>query len=349
MATIKDIAVRANVSSATVSRVLNNDPTLLVTDETRNRIVEVSKELDYTTVRKRRNVKRLESVRSPRIGIILTCSLEEEEDGVDDDPYFSIIRQGVESECLNQGIYTNKIIRSSDSSQEQIIEDIDGLIVIGGMNLSLLNRLKDTLNNIVFINYSPDEDSYDSVMIDFRKATTSAMEHLLNQGFKEIGYIGGSENDDYSDNNLVVRDTRLTIYEEIMKSKGIFRRDQVFIGEYTMTQGYMLMKEAIHKGNLPEAFFIASDSMAIGALRAIQEAHLKVPEDIAIVSFNDILMAKFASVPLTSVKVYTEQLGRVGVKLLLDRINGREIPLKVTVPTKLVIRDSCGAKNKLDS
>ncbi|KMY50949.1 LacI family DNA-binding transcriptional regulator [Peribacillus loiseleuriae] len=343
MATIKDIAVRANVSSATVSRVLNNDPTLLVTDETRNRIVEVSKELDYTTVRKRRNVKRLESVRSPRVGIILTCSLEEEEDGVDD-PYFTSIRQGVESECLNQGIYTNKIIRSSDSSQEQIMEDIDGLIVIGGMNLNLLNRVKATIDHIVFINYSPDEDHYDSVVVDFRKATTSAMEHLLNQGFKEIGYIGGRERAKSLDNNLVIGDMRLTVFEEIMKAKGMYRGDQVFIGEYSMTQGYMLMKEAILKGNLPEAFFIASDSMAIGALRAIQEAHLKVPEDVAIVSFNDIQVAKFASVPLTSVKVYTEQLGREGVKLLLDRINGREIPLKVTVPTKLVIRESCGGK-----
>ncbi|MFJ5621544.1 LacI family DNA-binding transcriptional regulator [Peribacillus loiseleuriae] len=343
MATIKDIADRAKVSSATVSRVLNNDPTLLVTDETRNRIVEVSKELDYTTVRKRRNVKKLENVRSPRIGIIITCSLEEEEDGVDD-PYFTSIRQGVESECLNQGIYTNKIIRSSDSSQEQIMEDIDGLIVIGGMNLSLLNRVKDSLNHIVFINYSPDEDRYDSVVVDFRKATMSAMEHLLNQGFKEIGYIGGRESKDLLDRNAVTGDMRLTIFEEVMKAKGMYRADQVFIGEFSMTQGYMLMKEAIQKGNLPEAFFIASDSMAIGALRAIQEANLKVPEDLAIVSFNDVPIAKFASVPLTSVKVYTEQLGREGVKLLLDRINGREIPLKVTVPTKLVIRESCGGK-----
>lgn len=348
MATIKDIAAYAKVSSSTVSRVLNNDPTLSVADETRNRIIEASKELGYTTVRKRRNEQKLENLSSPRIGIILTCSLEEEEDGVDD-PYFSIIRQGVESECLNQGIYTNKVIRSTDSHQEQIIEDIDGLIVIGGMNLGLLNRLKDSLDNIVFINNSPDEDSYDSVMIDFRKATTSAMEHLLNQGFKEIGYIGGSVSDDFSDNNLVSRDMRLTIYEEIMKSKGTYRRDQVFIGEFSMTQGYQLMKDAISKGNLPEAFFIASDSMAIGALRAIQEANLKVPEDIAIVSFNDVQMAKFASVPLTSVKVYTEQMGRVGVKMLLDRINGREIPLKVTLPTKLVIRDSCGVKKKVDS
>lgn len=344
MPTIKEIADRAKVSSATVSRVLNNDPTLLVTDETRNRIEEVSKELGYTTVRKRRNERKHKKVSSLKIGIIITRSLEEEEDGVDD-PYFSSIRQGVESECMKQGIYMSMIIRSSDSRQEQIIEGLDGLIVIGGMSIGLINRVKGYLDNIVFINYSPDEDCYDSVVVDFGKATTSAMEHLLSQGYKEIGYIGGRESVELTKYKSIIGDTRLTMYKEIMQSKGLYKSERVFIGEFSMTQGYLLMKEAINKGKLPEAFFIASDSMAIGALGAIQEAGLLVPKDIAIVSFNDIHMAKFASVPLTSVKIYTEQLGRVGVQLFLDRINGREIPMKVTLPTKLVIRESCGYKN----
>jgi LacI family transcriptional regulator len=113
-----------------------------------------------------------------------------------------------------------------------------------------------------------------------------------------------------------------------------------------MTQGYELMKDAIKKGNLPEAFFIASDSMSIGAMKALQEANLRVPNDVAIASFNDVQMAKFASTPLTSVKVYTEQMGRIGVQLLLDRIAGRELPLKVTVPTKLFIRDSSVIKKE---
>jgi LacI family transcriptional regulator len=132
-----------------------------------------------------------------------------------------------------------------------------------------------------------------------------------------------------------------------MTSMGHYRKDHVFIGEFSMRQGYELMKEAINKGDLPEAFFIASDSMSIGAMRALQEANLRVPEDIAIASFNDVQMAKFASTPLTSVKVYTEQMGRVGVQLLLDRIAGRELPLKVTVPTKLVIRESSGVNKEV--
>lgn len=116
----------------------------------------------------------------------------------------------------------------------------------------------------------------------------------------------------------------------------------MLIGEYSMREGYRLMKKAIDQGHLPEAFFIASDSMAIGALKALQEAGLQVPRDTAIVSFNGIEEAEFASTPLTTVKVYTEEMGRTGVKLLLDRLNGRTLPHHVTLPTTLIVRQSCG-------
>jgi LacI family transcriptional regulator len=192
MTTIKDIAAHANVSSSTVSRVLNNDPTITVTAETRERILEVSKELGYKTVRKRKNEQKLSKTTSPRIGIFLAHTREEEEDGIDD-PYFTGIRQGVESECLNQGIYSNKIIHITNDFEEPFIDDIDGLIVIGAMNPSVLKRVSDCSDNIVFVNYSPDVDKYDSVISDFEKATTSALTHLINQGYKKIGYIGGKE------------------------------------------------------------------------------------------------------------------------------------------------------------
>jgi LacI family transcriptional regulator len=233
-------------------------------------------------------------------------------------------------------------MRLSDDHQEQIIDDIDGLIVIGGMDINVMHLVSKCSDNIVFVNCSPNEDKFDSVVIDFEKATTSALKHLLEQGFKKIGYIGGKER--FTDK--VIEDKRHTTFVKILKSEKLYNEDHVFIGEYTMTHGYELMKTIIKKGNLPEAFFIGSDSMAIGAMRALREANLKVPGDIAIASFNDVQMARFASTPLTTVKVYTEQMGRISVQLLLDRITGRALPLKVTVPTKLIVRDSSGVKEK---
>lgn len=139
-------------------------------------------------------------------------------------------------------------------------------------------------------------------------------------------------------------DERLSTYKRYIGEKKIENTQDSYVGEFTLSDGYALMQQAIAGGNLPQAFFIASDSMAVGALRALQEKNIKVPEDVAIVSFNDIEMAAYVNPPLTTVKVHTEQMGSVAVKLLLDRLAGREIPLKVTVPTELIVRESCGAK-----
>jgi LacI family transcriptional regulator len=97
---------------------------------------------------------------------------------------------------------------------------------------------------------------------------------------------------------------------------------------------------------LPTAVVLASDPMAIGAIRALHEAGIKVPEDISVISFDDIEAAAFLNPPLSTVKVQTEEMGKTAVKLLYDRLkNEREIPLRVTLPTKLVLRDSTGPKH----
>ena len=100
------------------------------------------------------------------------------------------------------------------------------------------------------------------------------------------------------------------------------------------------MKQAISDDHLPRAFFVASDTMAIGAIRAIHEAGLKIPEDIAIVGFNDIPNAMYLVPPLTTVKVYTEFMGETAVVLALERIAGRERSKKCIIPTELILRDS---------
>ncbi|HEX7065985.1 MAG TPA: LacI family DNA-binding transcriptional regulator [Bacillales bacterium] len=346
MATIKDIAALTNVSSSTVSRVLNNDKELSVTDETRQRILEASRELNYKTVRMRRDERKLSNHKNPRVGIGFAQSREEELD----DPYFLSIRKGIETELIDRNIVATTLIRFSNMDPDQVISDLDGLIVVGRLSSDSLIKISDRLDNVVYINHSPDENRYDSVTVDFKKATTRALEHLLSIGYRHIGYIGGNEKEHHkirkSVKKVVIEDKRLTTFQEIMKREKRYRPEDVFIGEFKMADGEELMNTAIQtkKDNLPEAFFVASDSMALGAIRALEKANLRVPEDVAIVSFNDIEMAKFASPPLTTVKVHTEQMGKTGVNLLLDRLNGRKIPLKVTVPTELVVRESCRAE-----
>ncbi|TCN22568.1 LacI family DNA-binding transcriptional regulator [Mesobacillus foraminis] len=339
MATIKDIAKLSKVSAATVSRVLNGDESITVQDQTRQRIYQASKELGYKTIQERRNQQQMViSKKYPATGIILCLSYEEELS----DPYFLSIRQGIEEELIKQGISTTTMIRLHDKVDYQKVRELDGMIIVGRINEEAIKKVSCHSKNIVYINHSPDDDIYDSVVVDFQKATERALQHLLKAGYKRIGYIGGVEREHLKEKTIIGEDLRFTTYEKVMKSVGFYQPSYVFIGEYTMTQGYELMKKAVKQKNVPEAFFIASDPMAIGALRALQELKVSVPSDIAIVSFDDIEMAEFCSTPLTTVKVHTKEMGQTGVKLLLDRINGRELPLKVTVPTELVIRQSCG-------
>lgn len=348
MATIKDIAVLSNVSAATVSRVLNNDETITVQGETRQRIFQAAKDLGYKTVQERRNQQQTAESKtskiinaSPTIGIVLCQTVEEELS----DPYFLSIRHGIEEELIKQGISTITVFRLYDIEANQQVRDLNGIIIVGRVNQEVLNMVSEHINHVVYINHSPDEEQFDSVVIDFKRATEKAMNHLMNLGHKKIGYIGGVEREHSSNSKVLIEDLRLTTFEKIMNEKGLFQANHVFVGEYTMSQGYELMKKAIEQAELPEAFFIASDPMAIGALRALQEANLSVPRDVAIVSFDDIEMVKFSSTPLTTIKVHTKEMGHTGVKLLLDRMNGRTLPLKVTVPTELIIRESCGSKN----
>ncbi|XJZ26716.1 LacI family DNA-binding transcriptional regulator [Bacillota bacterium Lsc_1132] len=339
MATIKDIAALTNVSPATVSRVLNNDQTISVLEETRQRILQTAKDLGYKTILERRVEKQLElNKKTPSVGILLCQTVEEELS----DPYFLSIRQGVEEELLNQGITSISMFRLNEKSSNPLINHLDGLIIIGRISEKAVKTVSNHIENVVYINHSPDDTLYDSVVIDFVKSSELAVGHLLSRGYKKVGYIGGEERLHLDGGKITIEDKRLTTFEELMKREGLYNPNSIYIGEFTMLQGYELMKEALKQGDLPEAFFIASDPMAIGALKALQEANLSVPNDVAIVSFDDIEMAKFASTPLTTIKVYTKEMGQTGVKLLMDRFNGRKIPLKVMVPTELVVRESSG-------
>ncbi|WP_353855600.1 LacI family DNA-binding transcriptional regulator [Bacillus sp. Bos-x628] len=344
MTTLKDIAHDANVSVSTVSRVLNDDHTLSVSEATRQNILDIAKKMNYTPVRARKADKSEGKTvaDSPVIGVVVAQSIDEELN----DPFFSSIRKGIEKEYAKRGLSTLHTFRLRSMDQGEMLKGMDGLIVIGRISPDTVEKMTNRMEHIVFINHYADEDLYDCVHVDFVKAADRAISHLRSLGFTHLGYIGGKEREHYFEGNAVIEDERQTTFMKRMQEAGNLKMEDIHIGEYSMQQGYDLMKQAIQNGNLPEAFFIGSDSMAIGAMRALHEAGLRVPSDVSIVSFNDIEAASFSSPPLTTVKVYTEQMGEVGLKLLIERINGRKLPLKVVVPTKLIERDSTCPKHE---
>ncbi len=330
VATIKEIAEKANVSTATVSRVLNHDKSLSVTDETRERIISIANELNYVPVRKRQTERNQESVAINRIfGLEMWYAPEYEWE----DTYFLSIRKGIEQECSERGITLRKLKHDWRDKRENY-EDLDGLIVIGALE----DETKvDKVSPVVLVNDSTENPKYDNVVLDYEKATEQAIEHLLMLGHTKIGFIGGM----HQTGEEEIKDLRQRAFESILQEKGLLKEEYIFLSSrFLVSDGYECMKQLIRNEQRPSALFVASDAMAIGAIRAAHEAGMKVPSDISIVSFNDVEMAAFTQPAITTVKVYTEEMGRTAVKLILDQLNGRTIPIKAVLPTNLVIRES---------
>ncbi|PLR76866.1 LacI family transcriptional regulator [Bacillus sp. V3-13] len=327
MATIKDIAERAGVSIATVSRVLNYDTTLSVGDDTKKRILEAAEALSYRKKSERRPL-------SYKIAIVNWYTEQQELE----DLYYMSIRLGVENRSQSLNLQITKL--PLDNSQPAKNEEVDGIIAIGKFSLKQAQQLCKITENIVFVDCSPDDDRFDSVVIDFHKATVNVLNYFLKKGHQKIGYIGGRET--YKDQTAVIDDPRRASFERFLIDKKLYDESYVYIGAFSVDDGYKLMKQAIseHTGNLPTAFFVGSDSMAIGCLRALHEENISIPDQVSIIGVNDISVSKYVYPPLSTVKVYTEMMGETAVDLLLERLAERQIAKKVFIATQLEIRGS---------
>ncbi|WAA12536.1 LacI family DNA-binding transcriptional regulator [Fervidibacillus halotolerans] len=329
MATIKDIAKRAGVSIATVSRVLNYDPTLSVTDETRKKVLEAAEQLSY----KKRSNRNSGTV--SKIAVISWYTEKEELE----DLYYLSIRYGIENRCETLGVKLQKYVYD-EIENVNIPGDIQGIIAVGKFSTYQVRQLEMITENIVFVDFSPDDQRYDSVVVDFERATIQIINYLIEQGHQKIGYIGGRET--FRDGTSAITDLRETTFRRYLKEKGLFKESYVYMGNFSVNDGYRLMKKAIedHGDDLPTAFFAGSDLIAIGCLRALLEAGISVPDRVNIIGINDISVSKYVFPPLTTLKVHTELMGETAVDLIMERITGRKIAKKTLIATEFVKRKS---------
>lgn len=339
MATIKDIAKQANVSTATVSRILNNDPTLSVADETRKKVLETVNKLNYKPLRKK-NVKAKEKTKVRNIGLIFL-----NDESVD--PYFQSIRVGVESSCheYRLNIVLTMMVGKVDITSSDL-SDLDGLIVIGDIDTEEIKELYYKTDHIVVVDYLPKDPTVDVVISDFEGATEQAVRYLMELGHREIAFIGGKGHvyGVVSGKAVEKVDVRRETFEHITKAEGILNPSLILEEDWGPKSGYELTSQLIESGQLPSAIFAASDPTALGVLRALQESGIQVPKDVSVLSFDDIEAAAYVNPRLTTVKVHGEEMGRTAVKLLYDRMMGRKLPMKVILPTELIVRDSTSQK-----
>ena len=188
-----------------------------------------------------------------------------------------------------------------------------------------------------------------SVSLDFRQAVSDAIKYLYDLGHRTVGFIGGIEQ---LEDGTIFPDKRLNTFTDICDELNIKYDGFIMQDKFSTSSGYKMMSEMISKGNLPTAIFAASDHIAIGAMRALQENGYKIPEDISVMGFDDINVAKFSNPPLTTVHAPADFMGQFAAHYiqLLAESNTKlsyNMPVRMTLPCEITIRDTCGASSDL--
>ena len=252
MATLKDIASLANVSIATVSRVLNQDTSLSVTEETRHRILTVADELGYTRHQKSGNFKK----EKQQIVIIQWKS----EEGELDDLYYYNIRLGIEKRAqdLDYGI-----LRYFNDIPFRLGEEIVGVLCIGKFSRVQIVELEKLAKPLVFVDSNTLNQGHPCVTTEFENAVQTALHYLRKQGCTTIGLLTGEEKT--TDLLESIPDPRRRAYRNYCIERNIYHPELILTGSFTAQSGYDLISSKLQSGSpLPDAYFAASDSLAIG-------------------------------------------------------------------------------------
>ena len=336
---INVVAKKAGVSIATVSRAFNEKE--LVKEETRNRIIQIARELDYKPSPIARG---LSTQTTDTIGVILPDLVGE---------FFMDVIHGIDEEAYKSNQY---IMVSSSHSQRNIVETliefmasgrVDGVILMAPqMHKEVADFLKKSNRPIVLINSCPDLIDLVNFQIDNYHGAVSCVEHLIWHGYKEIAIVKGpAKNCDAQE--------RYAGFIDVLNKNGLSHKDLFEVsGDFGIKSGYDGFMKIMSQSNKPEAIFISNDMMALGAYEAAKVSNIKIPGDVAIVGFDDIYLSKLLNPRLTTVHVPISELGVKAVNYLLKMINGEvnsNQVYKEVLSTRLVIGGSCGCTNSYQS
>ncbi len=330
MATIKDIAALAGVSPATVSRILNQDESLSVTDETRDKVIDAAKKLKYKKV-----IPQLP--KNLTIGIFQWYSEIQELE----DPYYQSIRIGIEKYCSSKQIDVVRVYQT-DLNYKEALKSINALLCIGKFSQEKIEELESLAPHVIFLDMKMDRITHNTISLDFSQAVYDLMNYLTSLGHKDIGFLGGQE---FLNDDSLYMDDRERTFIQYCTEHNINYLPYVKRREFTSDAGYAMAMELVEEGNIPSAIFAASDPIAIGAIRAFFEKGYRIPEDISIIGFDDISMASFIQPALTTVKTPAEFMGEYAAHyihlMMMDQSTEYNIPVKLILPCELVIRESC--------
>jgi LacI family transcriptional regulator len=329
--TIKEIAEIANVSPMTVSRALNNRHS--VRGATRKKILKIASQLGYMPNRIARS---LVSKKSDLISLIVADI---------SNPFFAEISRGIEDRAREKGY--SVIFSSTDDDAKNLAScvrtmrevGVDGFIIAAVfLKEPVVDELVDQDFPVVLINRRVKKNNVNYVVVDNQKGAFLAVEHLINNGYKKIGIIAGKS-------NVSTGKERFQSYRQTLLDHGIkFKKEYSSQGPFTKEHGKKAARKMLTLKNRPEAIFAASDHIALGVMDAAGELGLKIPQDLAIVGFDDTKFSSNSKIRLTTVSQRKYEMGERGVQILIDLIERQQPDYinKIVLEPKLIIRESCG-------
>ena len=334
--TLKDVSKLAGVSIKTVSRVINNSR--YVKKETKERVLEIIEELNYKPDYFARNLKRK---RSNVIGYIIPDFTNQ---------FFGLVFNGIEKEFKKAGY--NLLVSNSDGEEELEEKSIDVLIsnrVEGiifastGLSGEYVKKQIETFRiPFVLIDNKLKGVKMNCVLHDNIKGAEILTDHLIKvHNQTNIAFITGPIHETSSKR-------RLEGYKNSLLRNNIEINDNfIKIGEWNNSSGYKLIKELFSQKEKATSIFTASSTMALGVLKALKEIGLKVPEDIRLVSFDNLDFTEATQPPLTTINKVEEKIGKEAANMLLRKIKDKDLNNyeEVYIPMEIVIRESCGCSN----
>ena len=329
MATIKDVARQAGVSVTTVSHVVNG--TRRVSDEGRARVERAIRALNYVPSAVARSLKRNTT---HTLGMLIPSS---------SNPYFAEIVRGIEDRCYAAG-YNLLLCNTDDEPLRQRVvlsvlaeRRIDGLVVVStGDDPQLAGQLASLAVPTVLVDREIDTLPCDLVETAHMQGALLATRHLASLGHRRIACIGGPV-------GVASSEQRTAGWRLALGELDLDAGDLLCRGDFSSESGYSAMHALLRRERRPSAVFVANDLMAIGALCAAHECGVSVPDEISVVGFDDIELARFSSPPLTTVAQPKARIAALAVDMLLERIEGhRQVPRKVVLQPELRVRHSCG-------
>lgn len=328
-ATIKDVAKLAGVSKTTVSRVIMNSPN--IKESTRQKVSDAIGVLDY---RPNAIARAMITKKTGNIGFIIN----KQHKPVLAHPFYAPILEAIVETTAIKG-YSIFISSDYDITSKNgdifIQKKVDGIILASSISEKIINAFKKNNIPVVLINNETRDEDVVCIINDDYNGAYKAVEYLVKKGYRNIGILcGPMEHISYR--------KRLQGYTDVMNDYKIDTKSENIIISYhsTLIAGYEGMKKMLVR-EYPRAVFCSNDMMAIGAIKAIKEANIRIPEDIAIIGFDNNDYCNIVEPGITTINVDKEKIGRLAVENLINMINGKGFNERIiTVDTSLIIRES---------